>query len=491
MHLTIVFNRRNVHSQNYQNSGYWFFPDITAGRRPMKIPLRPPPIDELFKSILDDEGAQRIGHVLSRHIDATPGGKYRHWDVLRHLEPPSDLSVKEWWLGVKLARRSSYQPLPFQDRNGNEFKYGVPNLAYRMLHRIDRDAGGAIRGSDQITSPHSRDMYLLKSLVEEAITSSQLEGAATTREVAKEMLREGRQPHNRSERMIYNNYQAMQFIQNLGKQQLTRGIILEMQRILTEQTLDDPGAAGRLRRPDEPIHVVDPADGKALHIPPEANDLDKRLDVLCAFANSTESESFMHPVMRAILLHFALAYDHPFVDGNGRTARALFYWSMRAQGYWLCEFVSISSILRMAPAQYARAFLYTETDENDTTYFVLYQLRVLIQAIEKLHRYLQRKSEELRETRMYLQQSKMLRAALNHRQLAIINHALKNPLFTYSIESHRGSHGVSYQTARTDLLHLAELGLLDKGKIRRAFVFVAPADLHDRLRGVAPAVGQG
>jgi Fic family protein len=388
-----------------------------------------------------------------------------------------------------LARRSSYKTLPFQDREGADFKYAVPDLALRLLHRVDRDAGGAIKGSDQITSPHTRDTYILKSLIEEAITSSQLEGAATTREVAKEMLREGRQPLDRSERMIYNNYLAMQFIRDLGKQPLTRSIILELQRVLTDQTLDDPGAAGRLRRADEPIHVVDPVDGKTLHLPPPAADLDRRLGILCDFANGMELESFVHPVTRAILLHFVLAYDHPFVDGNGRTARALFYWSMRIQGYWLSEFISISSILRQAPAQYARAFLYTESDDNDVTYFVAYQLRVLVRAIERLHLYLLRKSKELQETQLFLQQSKLLRATLNHRQLALINHALKNPGFVYTIESHRGSHGISYQTARTDLLHLSEIGLLGKGKAKRAFLFMASGDLHDRIRGLQPSVG--
>lgn len=60
-------------------------------------------------------------------------------------------------------------------------------------------------------------------------------------------------------------------------------------------------------------------------------------------------------MLRAILLHFWLAYDHPFEDGNGRTARSLFYWYMRTQGYWLVEYLLISNILRKAPAQYTRA----------------------------------------------------------------------------------------------------------------------------------------
>ncbi len=55
-----------------------------------------------------------------------------------------------------------------------------------------------------------------------------------------------------------------------------------------------------------------------------------------------KADFFIHPVIRAILLHFMLAYDHPFVDGTGRTARALFYWSMAHQGYWLMDFISIT-----------------------------------------------------------------------------------------------------------------------------------------------------
>ena len=60
---------------------------------------------------------------------------------------------------------------------------------------------------------------------------------------------------------------------------------------------------------------------------------------------------FIHPMIRSIILHFWLAYDHPFVDGNGRTARALFYWSMLRHGYWLFEFISISQIILKGPDQ--------------------------------------------------------------------------------------------------------------------------------------------
>ena len=55
----------------------------------------------------------------------------------------------------------------------------------------------------------ARERYVISSLIEEAITSSQLEGAMTTREVAKDLLRSGRKPRTKDERMILNNYRGM------------------------------------------------------------------------------------------------------------------------------------------------------------------------------------------------------------------------------------------------------------------------------------------
>jgi Fic family protein len=206
---------------------------------------------------------------------------------------------------------------------------------------------------------------------------------------------------------------------------------------------------------------------------------------MCDFANGKGRTGFIHPVVKAILLHFWLAYDHPFVDGNGRTARALFYWSMARDGYWLCEFLSISRIIKRAPAKYAKAFLYTETDDNDATYFILNQLRVIERAIEDLHQYLTNKAKDLAETRRMLDGSGRLRAVLNHRQVALVHHALRHPGHAYTVQSQRRFHNVSYQTARTDLLGLARLHLLEMSKSGRAFVFDAPPDLRDRLDKLA------
>jgi Fic family protein len=183
-------------------------------------------------------------------------------------------------------------------------------------------------------------------------------------------------------------------------------------------------------------------------------------------------------VIRGIILHFWLAYDHPFVDGNGRTARALFYWQMLHAGYWLFEFISISQFLRKAPVQYGMAFLHTETDDNDLTYFIIHQTEIIRRALKELHGYVSRKAAETRACLNVLQNH----PELNHRQQALIAHALRHPGFAYSIAGHGARQAVVYQTARTDLLSLARLGLLEQRKAGRALVFVAPRNLEERLR---------
>jgi len=268
-------------------------------------------------------------------------------------------------------------------------------------------------------------------------------------------------------------------IREVKDEPLSPKLVLELHRLVSEDTLDGD-ATGRFRRANEPVVVGDEY-GTVYHDPPPADDLPSRMSQMCAFANAERSE-FVHPAVRAAILHFWLAYDHPFVDGNGRTARALFYWSMLHAEYWLCELVSISQIILKAPRRYARALLHTETDSADLTYFVLYHLEVLDRAIGELEDYIKRKSEELR---MGAQQLRGMQE-LNHRQKALVMHALRNPGWRYSINAHRRSHGVAYQTARTDLMGLEERGLVRSEKVGKRLLYAPVQDLADRLRdGVA------
>jgi Fic family protein len=441
----------------------------------MKIPRTPPPWQELLQEAIDRDG--RLVEILEQTNLSRAREKYLHWDTLRHKTPPDGLSLEEWWVTTKLARYGSLKELPLADPSGRSFRYGMTDAAHEMVHTIDRRASGEITLSEIVTNPHTRNRYVVSSLIEEAITSSQLEGASTTRRVAKDMIRSGRPPRNRSERMILSNYRAMEFVGSARHEDLTPELVREIHRRLTLDNLRHPADAGRLQTPEEERIEVIWNDGTLLHVPPPAEQLPTRLKALCGFANGDGPQGFLHPVVRSIILHFWLAYDHPFVDGNGRTARAIFYWSMLHRGYWLAEYLSVSSILTHAPAKYARSFLYTETDDGDLTYFILYHLEVICRAIKSLHDYLARKMNEIRQVESLIKRS----AEFNHRQLALLGHALRSPGAQYTFRSHANSHNVAYQSARTDLLGLVRKGLLNQWKVGKAYYFTPIEDLAIQL----------
>lgn len=453
----------------------------------MQPSVAPPDFDALLQATVA-RGSAELSRVLGAFTEVDGQGRYLHWDKLRHLPAPDGFTPEQWWLGIKMARRKNYKPLPFTDKRGLPFCYCLPAIVQKELHWLDRHASGTLQAEEAITDPQTRNTYLIRSLIEEAINSSQLEGASTTQNVAKEMIRQERAPRNKSEQMIFNNYQAMRFIRECKSDPLTPSLVFELQRILTRDTLDDASQAGRFRHADENIRVVDNASHVVLHEPPPAHELPARMQALCDFANAESLQSappdvFLHPVVRSIALHFMLSYDHPFCDGNGRTARALFYWAMARQGYWLTEFISISRVIKKSPAQYGRAYLHSETDDNDATYFLIHQLEVIHHAITALHEFLRDKVRDISEAEQMLTQNARLKDRLNFRQLALLRHALKHPRFGYVIEEHQRSHGISYDVARKDLLFMAEeLKLLTKTKDGKRYLFVVPEDLEQRLR---------
>jgi Fic family protein len=151
---------------------------------------------------------------------------------------------------------------------------------------------------------------------------------------------------------------------------------------------------------------------------------------------------------------------------------------MLSSGYWLTQYLSISSILRKAPVKYARSYLHVETDQNDITYFVLYQLAVIERAIASLNEYLARKIAETREIERLLHGS----SELNHRQLVVIRDALRDPSEPFTIAAQARRNRVTYESARTDLLGLEELELFTKQRVGKKFVFRATTDLAERLR---------
>jgi Fic family protein len=443
----------------------------------MRMPT-PPPAADLSSRLAQPDSREFLQRARTVWEGAT-ADRYLPWDELRNRRPPDGLTAEEWWIALKIARTSMQRMLPLQDTDGRPFTYALPDSALRGIEMVSKHTSGRISApAPVLPAAPTRDRYVISSLIEEAITSSQLEGAVTTRQVAKEMLRSGRKPRTKDELMILNNYRGMLRVREVRNEPLSPALVCEFHSILTEGTLEDPDRSGRLQLPGENRVVITDGYGQVFHVPPSADGLPARLETLCDFANASSDTPYIPPVVRAILTHFMLAYDHPFVDGNGRTARLLFYWSMLNQDYWLAEFLPISRLLKKAPAQYARSFLYSEQDEGDLTYFVLYQLKIIQRAVTDLHDYLARKVAEDQRLRKTL---RSMSGTFNHRQLALLEHALKNPAARYTVVSHGTSHRIVPQTARTDLRDLEQRGFLLRTATGRGHAWEPVPDLAGLL----------
>ncbi len=434
--------------------------------------------------VLDDKfwrDQERVGRVFTL-IRSISDGPYYHWEELRHRPPPDGVESINWWYALKLKRSLSARTYPeLQGFGGRALTVSTLAAVDAHLAQCDRQLAGEIAHHGAPLDNQTRDRYLSSALMEEAIHSSLFEGAVSTREVAKDMLREQRAPINQYERMIINNHNAMLRLRDLAKEPLTVQAVLNLHAILVDGTLKHPDQAGRIQTPDdERIVVWDQKSHSAVHTPPAADELPERLERLVAFANGgdIEGERYTHPVLRSILLHFQLAFDHPFADGNGRTARALFYWSMLRHGYWLAEFISISRLIYQRPDPYRRAFLHVESDPQDATYFVRQQLDLIRSAVDELHAYVDRKRRDLDMMRSLVRR----RNDLNNRQLALLDHALRHPDAAYTHESHATSNRLSIVAARSDLQSLVAARLLTQEKHGKKFVYRPVPRLEAKLR---------
>lgn len=388
--------------------------------------------------------------------------EYEYWDAVKYKKLPKGFSAKKLWTYVKADRRKN------QIRVWPKYNMllGLTNRMQRMCHEFDMNFGG-FWGTNSIIPNDSKERYLVSSLMEEAIFSSQMEGAATTRLVAKDMLRKKMTPKDKSQQMIANNYQTIQFVVQNQDTPLTVELLQHIHRLMTENTLDDPNDAGRFRTNDEVV-VENGITHEVVHRPPSYTEIPEFVKELCKFFNEEESKVFIHPIIRGIIIHFMIAYMHPFVDGNGRTARALFYWYMLKQKYWLTEYLSISRVIAKSKKSYEKSFLYTEADNNDIGYFVAYNLRVLGLSFKQLQGYLKRKQEEKKAANTFLQLGD-----INDRQAQIIKMFVDNPKEVITVKDIQTKFFISATTAKVDIMGLVNRGLINEfafNKVKRGYV---------------------
>ena len=377
--------------------------------------------------------------------------KYLYWDKVKYIKTPDNIDPKLLWSAVKFSRTIHAKEIAFEDY---AFYYNLTDHIQKELHHFDLNIGGQLQ-SKSIIPENEKKRYLINSIMEEAIASSQIEGAVTTREKAKDMLRKNKKPKTKSEQMIVNNFITIKHIAENKNETLTKETLFEIHKLITHQTLDNLEDEGKYRTHNK-INVVDVVDGEIVHTPPDYKNIESLMNSLFDFFNGNNNEHFVHPIIKACIIHFMVGYIHPFTDGNGRTARALFYWYLLKNGYWLTEYLSISRLIAKSKTQYALAYLYSEIDENDITYFINFKIKMMKLAFESLREYIQRKMEEKKQ---YIHFQKI--KGINERQALILKWAYEEPEILLTVKEIENRFRVSNQTARTDLYELKDKGYLD------------------------------
>ena len=397
---------------------------------------------------------------------------YEYWDKAKYKKLPEGFTPQMLWANVKASRLRSMIPV----WNKYSINLCVTSQMQRLCHEFDMKFGSfwEVEGDTQSSE---KKYYLSSSLMEEAIYSSKMEGASTTRIVAKDMLRKKKSPQNKSQQMIVNNYNTIQYIVEHKDEPLTEELLLTIHRLMTEKTLDNPEDAGRFRTNDKVV-VADMVEGDIIYTPPSFQEIPEFVESLCDFFNNDNPRTFIHPIIRGIIVHFMLAFMHPFVDGNGRTARALFYWYMLKEGYKLTEYMSISRVIAKSKSNYEKAFRYVENDGNDMGYFVAYNLGALEISFQQLRDYIQRKQREKSAASSF-----MMAGNINQRQALVLQRLKEEPETIFTVKDVQEQFSVSSMTARKDLSDLVKQGYMTEialNKVTRGYIKVQEG-MNDRI----------
>lgn len=449
---------------------------------------------QLYRGVLDCAkaiwGSSAVEHSIEAATMATiidKKGRYLHWnDICNRTN--DDKKALGYWSLIKMARNgasqsmfglqgvfqkpSSYCPLPSIQKTCSIIDRTCTEVAIKAL----------ISNSDMDESVFSN------FIDDESIASSQLEGAATTRKVAIEILREGRPPKNESDKMILGNNRLMNMAWESRHDAMTKELFLLFHETASQGVNDFSYKPGELRK-DNSVVVAD-MEGNTIHQPPPVSELDESIAAFIGWININHEDDispkqYIHPVVKACIIHFCVGYLHPFNDGNGRVARALSYWYLFRQGYDAFRYISISKFLKEAPIQYAEAYMKTERDGLDLTYFVEYQCRILERAINETISKVTDAVNQARQFNLWLIRTGSSRKLTTIQQY-IIQSVIVEPGRTLTVKQLEENAGISASASRKNLEQMTEAGMLNRsgGGGSKPVIYTGKKSLEDIKKSI-------
>ena len=355
-------------------------------------------------------------------------------------------------------RKSVSNLTGFIDKEKRNLFFNFTKEAENAVNRIEEAGRDKI---DKIIPEEVKDAALIDSLIDEAFSSSVIEGAYSTRRRAYDMITQDRSPRNKSEKMILNNYRALEFTMDNFNEKLSHEMIYSIWEILTEDTLEPKEICEKYR--DDDVFVMN-KQGNIVFEGPKSDEVYEMMDNFINYFNGYDNTN---PIVKACLIHYYFVYIHPFFDGNGRTSRALMHMYLIRNGYEFLTYFSISKILVDKRNKYYEVIKTCETHESDVTFFIDFYTKLLIDTIIEIRNsYMHQFSKQLI---FNLMDSKNV--IINERQTKVLNYFLKRIKSSIDIKEYTKKYKVTTETARKDLRGLVDYGYFRKSKVGKKFLY--------------------
>ncbi|MBX3034169.1 MAG: Fic family protein [Bdellovibrionaceae bacterium] len=382
---------------------------------------------------------------------------YRSPEEIRYRLQEKNKKPKDWESVARkiVAIRKTNAITLFIDSIAPRFWFYPADIILWKINEIDR-IGTALY--EKIRRATFEQEFLLNSRIEEAITSAIYEGAHSTRAQAKQLIASKETPKNKDEWMLINNLLAMNWVKDHNQETLSKDTILTLHEIVTRNTLegDDVNYSGRFR--DDTVSVG-PHEGIQYDLIETA--INQMIKLI------TQNRRYIHPIIRGVLIHYFIAYIHPFFDGNGRTARALFYFKSMKHNLKYVELLSVSAYLKQHGEQYEKAFQKVVENEYDVTYFIDFCLDSMLSALKQV---------EKKITYLIRMADLKQRFKLNDNQLGLLQRMALNKFRFVHIEEYAAQIKMSRETARQDLKELQDQGLLVEFKSGKKLCYKVNAE---------------
>ena len=262
-----------------------------------------------------------------------------------------------------------------------------------------------------------------EAIIHSAHSSTSIEGNRLSLEQVSELAR-GREitATRRDKQEVLNYLDVLKNIKILIKNNfITEKDILNIHRMVTKNTLDNLEDCGVYR--NRYVVVGNRFTGEVFFRPPQNQEVPELVKNLLEWINSEESKE-LDPIIEAGIVHYELVRIHPFVDGNGRTARVLAALILYLRGFDTNQFFCLDDYYDSDRPAYYKALQSVKPDTLDLTNWLEYFVEGVNISIDAV------KERIVRFSSKRLRKAKGRQIALTERQMKIIEFINQNGKIT-------------------------------------------------------------